>query len=287
MRFFDFFAGIGGFRLGMEMAGHTCVGHCEIDKYANESYKAMHHPKESEVFFEDVRTIKPADMPECECYCFGFPCQAFSISGQRRGFDDMRGTLIFEILRLAKEQHTQILFGENVSGLLTHDGGWTFKTIISAMGELGYFVEWQILNSRLFGVPHNRERVFIIGHHGGEPIKKIFPITTADQSTGVSIKRYAHRDGFRRCYQTYFQDSSCETIDTMTGGGRQPCVVLDDGRIRKLTPRECFRLQGFPDEYFDRAASVNSDSQLYKQAGNSVTVNVIYEIAKRLKMEDE
>ena len=123
MRFFDFFAGIGGFRLGMEMAGHECVGHCEIDKYANRSYNAMHHPKESEVFFTDVRTIDPWDMPECECYCFGFPCQSFSIAGKRGGFADTRGTLFFEVMRLAKERHPKILFAENVKGLLNHDGG--------------------------------------------------------------------------------------------------------------------------------------------------------------------
>ena len=123
MRFFDFFAGIGGFRLGMEMAGHECVGHCEIDKYANMSYEAMHHPKESEVFFQDVRTVKPSDMPECECYCFGFPCQAFSIAGKRRGFEDTRGTLFFEVMRLAKERKPKILFAENVAGLLNHEGG--------------------------------------------------------------------------------------------------------------------------------------------------------------------
>ena len=123
MRFFDFFAGIGGFRLGMEMAGHECVGHCEIDKYAHKSYVAMHQPKESEVFFKDVRTIKPELMPECECYCFGFPCQAFSISGKRRGFDDARGTLFFEVMRIAKERKPEILFAENVAGLLNHEGG--------------------------------------------------------------------------------------------------------------------------------------------------------------------
>lgn len=123
MRFFDFFAGIGGFRLGMEMAGHECVGHCEIDKWANISYMAMHKSKESEVFFNDIRTVDPADMPECECYCFGFPCQAFSIAGKRRGFDDTRGTLFFEVMRLAKERHPQILFAENVAGLLNHEGG--------------------------------------------------------------------------------------------------------------------------------------------------------------------
>ena len=107
----------------MEMAGHECVGHCEIDKYADMSYRAMHHPKESEVFFTDVRTIKPGDMPECECYCFGFPCQSFSIAGNRGGFADTRGTLFFEVMRLAKERQPQILFAENVRGLLNHDGG--------------------------------------------------------------------------------------------------------------------------------------------------------------------
>lgn len=183
MRFFDFFAGIGGFRLGMEMAGHECVGHCEIDKYANRSYVAMHHPKESEVFFEDVRTIKPADMPECECYCFGFPCQAFSIAGLRRGFEDTRGTLFFEVMRLAKERHPQILLAENVAGLLSHEGGWTFETIISAMGELGYFVEYQVLNSADFGVPQNRERVYIIGHFREEPRSKVFPFATDYRKT--------------------------------------------------------------------------------------------------------
>lgn len=123
MKFFDFFAGIGGFRLGMEMAGHECVGHCEIDKFANMSYMAMHKPKESEVYFGDVRTIDPWDMPECDIYCGGFPCQSFSIAGKRRGFEDTRGTLFFEIMRIAKERHPRYLFLENVKGLLNHDGG--------------------------------------------------------------------------------------------------------------------------------------------------------------------
>ena len=176
MRFFDFFAGIGGFRLGMEMAGHECVGHCEIDKYANMSYMAMHKPKESEVFFEDVRAIKPSDMPECECYCFGFPCQTFSMAGKRRGFEDTRGTLFFEVMRLAKERKPEILFAENVAGLLTHDRGRTFQIIIETMGELGYLVEWQVCNSKYY-VPQNRERVFIIGHIGDGRGREIFPIT--------------------------------------------------------------------------------------------------------------
>ena len=187
MRFFDFFAGIGGFRLGMEMAGHECVGHCEIDKYADMSYRAMHHPKESEVFFTDVRTIKPGDMPECECYCFGFPCQSFSIAGNRGGFADTRGTLFFEVMRLAKERQPQILFAENVRGLLNHDGGGTFRTIINTMAELGYLVEWQVLDSQYFGVPQHRERVFIVGHLGTGSRQQVFPIR-ADSTEADGIQ---------------------------------------------------------------------------------------------------
>ena len=141
MRFFDFFAGIGGFRLGMEMAGHECVGHCEIDKYANMSYEAMHRPKESEVFFSDIRTVDASDLPECECYCFGFPCQAFSISGKRRGFDDTRGTLFFDVMRLAKERHPEFLFAENVAGLLNHDGG------VRSQRSLPQWPNWGILSN--------------------------------------------------------------------------------------------------------------------------------------------
>lgn len=182
MTFFDFFSGIGGFRLGMEMAGHECVGHCEIDKFANMSYKAMHHPKESEAEFGDIRTVDPWDLPECDIYCGGFPCQSFSTNGKRRGFEDTRGTLFFEIMRLAKVRHPRIIFLENVKGLLNHKGGDTFETIITTMAELGYSVEWQVLNSRYFGVPQNRERVFIIGYLGGFGESRVFPITEYNRS---------------------------------------------------------------------------------------------------------
>ena len=185
MRFFDFFAGIGGFRLGMEMAGHKCVGHCEIDKWAQKSYRAMYPESESEVFFEDVRAIKPGDMPECDVYCFGFPCQSFSIAGKRGGFEDTRGTLFFEIMRIAKERKPPILLGENVKGLLNHGGGTTFETIISTMDELGYSVEWQLLNSRYFGIPQNRERVFIIGHSREQSSRQVFPIGASTKEADV------------------------------------------------------------------------------------------------------
>ena len=175
MKFVDFFAGIGGFRLGMEMAGHECVGHCEIDKYADRSYRAMHEVKENEWYAGDIAEVKPGDLPEADCYCFGFPCQSFSIAGKRGGFNDTRGTLFFEVMRLAKERKPRYLFAENVKGLLSHDKGNTFETIISTMEELGYSVEWQVLNSKFFGVPQNRERVFIIGHLGGLSGREVFP----------------------------------------------------------------------------------------------------------------
>lgn len=178
LRFIDFFAGIGGFRLGMEQAGHICVGHCEIDKYANASYVAMHNPKKEEWYSSDISTVDAMELPEAEVYTFGFPCQAFSIAGKRRGFEDTRGTLIFEVLRLVKERKPDLLFAENVRGLLSHDRGNTFETIITAMDELGYDVEWQVLNSKHFGVPQNRERVFILGHkRGGGCERKVFPLT--------------------------------------------------------------------------------------------------------------
>ena len=190
MRFIDFFAGIGGFRLGMEQAGHICVGHCEIDEAANKSYVAMHNPRKDEWYARDITTVKPSDLPHAEVYCFGFPCQSFSIAGKRRGFADTRGTLFFEVMRLAKERHPDLLFAENVKGLLNHDGGRTFGTIIRTMDELGYDVEWQVCNSKHFGVPQNRERVFILGHfRGGACERKVFPLDTG----------YTEADEFEGC----------------------------------------------------------------------------------------
>lgn len=218
MKFFDFFAGIGGFRLGMEMAGHECVGHCEIDKFANMSYMAMHKPKDTEVYFGDIRTVDPWDMPECEIYCGGFPCQSFSIAGKRLGFEDTRGTLFFEIMRIAKERHPRYLFLENVKGLLNHDGGGTFETIIRTMDELGYGVEWQVLNSRYFGVPQNRERVFIIGHLGGIGGREIFPLTTHDREADELQGHTSHKGVVTNTLDTRIEGLTRGTYP-ISGGG--------------------------------------------------------------------
>lgn len=288
MKFFDLFAGIGGFRLGMEAAGHECIGFCEIDKFARASYKAI-HDTEGEIELHDITTVSDETIRgigHVDIICGGFPCQAFSIAGARRGFKDTRGTLFFEIARFAAILKPKYLFLENVKGLLNHDRGNTFKTIIRALDELGYDVEWQVLNSKDFGVPQNRERCYIIGHLRGASGRKIFPIvgTRSDKSIIQlgNIKKTESFGGNPQCGRIYSIDGLAPCLNTMQGGQREPKILID-GRVRKLTPRECWRLQGFPDWAFDKAQEVNSNSQLYKQAGNSVTVNVIAAIARELK----
>ena len=155
------FAGIGGFRAGLTRAGgFQCIGHCEIDKFAEASYRAIHHLEREECYFQDARAINPNDLPEFDLLCGGFPCQAFSYAGKRQGFADARGTLFFEISRLAKVRRPPYLFLENVPGLLSHDEGRTFAAILAALDDMGYYVEWSVLNSKDFGVPQSRRRLF-------------------------------------------------------------------------------------------------------------------------------
>ena len=350
MKFIDLFAGIGGFRFGMESVGHECVAFCEIDKFARASYKAIHNT-EGEIELHDITQVTDdqiRSIGHIDAICGGFPCQAFSIAGNRRGFEDTRGTLFFEIARFASLLKPKYLFLENVKGLLNHDKGNTFEVILSALDELGYDVEWQVLNSKDFGVPQNRERVFIIGHLRGERGRKIFPIGGKNEKSDFEqlkiniLGNTKNPNGTARGTRdivydpkgimatltatdykgpkqvaieqngrVYDVDGISPTLNTMQGGDRQPKIIqrshgynrggeydiaptltkssyhennflADEFRIRKLTPRECWRLQGFPDWAFDKAQEVNSNSQLYKQAGNSVTVNVIKEIARFL-----
>lgn len=162
MNFFDCFAGIGGFRLGMESHGHTCIGFCEIDKFARRSYQAI-FDTEGELEYHDITAITDDQLRQLrgqvDVLCGGFPCQAFSLAGRRLGFEDTRGTLFFELARCAKEIQPSYLFFENVKGLLSHDQGRTYATILNTLDELGYHVEWQVLNSKDFGLPQNRELV--------------------------------------------------------------------------------------------------------------------------------
>lgn len=190
--FLDLFAGVGGFRLGLEKAGHKCIGFCEIDCKARESYKAIHNT-ENEVEMHDITTISDEfirGIGRVDILAGGFPCQAFSVAGKRKGFGDTRGTLFFEIARFAHILRPKYLFLENVKGLLNHEGGATFETILRTLDELGYNVEWQVLNSKNY-VAQNRERVFIIGRLRGKCTNQIFPITgeesTADQECRIKI----------------------------------------------------------------------------------------------------
>jgi len=298
LKFFDLFAGIGGFRLGMERAGHECIGSCEWDKYARETYKTNFgsYPE-----YNDAKDLHPQSLPQFDVLCAGFPCQAFSIAGKRMGFEDTRGTVFFEIARIAKEKRPPYLFLENVKGLLNHDKGRTFDTIISTLDEMGYDAEWQVLNSKYF-VPQNRERVFIIGHLRGERTRQIFPLGDFDEisdkkklrkeelsrsrsySSSIDANYYKGPDGKRTL--VYMSNTNAnmkqreqERTETWTLGTSTDFGIREGMRIRKLTPKECERLQGFPDDW-----TVGSDTQRYKQCGNAVTVPVVEYIAKELRL---
>lgn len=361
MKYLSTFSGVGGFEIGIEKSvpRSECIGFSEIDKYATKVYK-HHFPNHKE--YGDISKIDTATIPDFDCLVGGFPCQSFSIAGKRGGFEDTRGTLFFELARILRDKRPRCFVFENVKGLLSHDQGNTFKTIIATLDELGYFVEWQVLNSKNFGVPQNRERVFIIGHLGGEPRRKVFPLGGNDGETyekregdtvifdlynnkitdemgtlragatggacGFAIKQLnqpTHSND-----RVYSEEGMSPCLNTMQGGNRQPFVAiksnlkqgveyaeegdsicyqqptsktrrgrigkqcantLDTGvqqgvllgqRIRRLTPKECERLQGFPDNWTN--VEDMSDSQRYKQCGNAVTVNVIEAIFERLNI---
>lgn len=297
------FSGIGGFELGIQRAfdkqfakieqdrqgrdriidqvesnvllasgtATLCVGFSEVNKYAIQCYE--HHFKGHKNYGGATRII-PEELPDFDFLCGGFPCQAFSIAGKRGGFDDTRGTLFFEIARILKVKRPRMFLLENVKGLLSHDNGRTFKTIITTLVELGYGVEWQVLNSKDFGVPQNRERVFIVGHLGGECAGKVFPIT------GSNPKNLEQIIGGGQGGRVYRTSGTSTTIASQAGGqgAKTGLYAMHDMRIRRLTPTECERLQGFPDGW----TSMLSDSQRYKCLGNAVTVNVIEAIVERI-----
>ena len=242
----------------------------------------------------DIREVK--DIPDHDLLTAGFPCQSFSIAGKRGGFTDTRGTLFFEIARIAKQKQPRLLLLENVKGLLSHDKGQTFGTILNTLDELGYDLQWQVLNSKNFGVPQNRERVFIVGHLRGTPRPQVFPLgesgkinngkkeqrndiahtlTNTDKHRGSYIKQLnspTHSNN-----RLYSDKGISPALNTAQGGNRQPKITKGT-KIRRLTPLECERLQGFPDFWTEGL----SDTQRYKCLGNAVTVNVVEAIIKQL-----
>lgn len=237
MKFLDVFAGIGGFRMGMELEGHECVGFCEIDKFARRSYKTMYETK-GEIEFHDIRQVTDQDFRQLrgqvDIICGGFPCQAFSLAGRRLGFEDTRGTLFFEIARATKQIQPRFLFLENVKGLLSHDKGETFRTILTTLDELGYDVEWQILNSKDFGVPQNRERVFIIGHSRRYRPRFLFPLRREGSPT--SLERLGNVNPSKRGMngEVYLTSGLAPTLTRGKGEGTKIAIpVLTPDRLEK------------------------------------------------------
>ena len=346
----------------MELAGHKCIGFCEWDEYARASYISMHliseeqrrklsemplRQRQKEILKDeylngewcatDIRTVDASNIPKADCWCFGAPCQDFSVGGKRRGLNGDRSSLVREIFRILEEireeDRPEWLIYENVTGMLSSNRGFDFLSILLEMDRGGYDIEWQVFKSSDFGVPQKRERVYTIGHLRRRGTRKILPIYGTDEQN--RIRQVGHLDSDHRdnpsAYRVYDPKGLAPTLNT--GGGVEECHIslrikeavkrgytiaypgdsinlslpnsktrrgrvgrkvahtLDTSccqgtiigkRIRKLTPKECFRLQGWDDEYFEKARFVNSDVQLYKQAGNGVTVNVVRAIAERL-----
>lgn len=406
IKYLDMYSGIGGFRSALDaLGGFECVGFCEIDKYAKRAYETLYDTK-GERYFEDARNIDPDDLPDIDLICAGFPCQSFSIAGKQRGFDDTRGTLFFEVARIAAAKRPALLFLENVRNLLSHDKGRTFETILEVLDDIGYDVSWMVLNSANFGVPQSRNRVFITGFLRGRCAGEIFAFSQTNPKTleqrlpgregnrvyaadGLAITQTSSAGGFagrtglyvipiksktKSGYQlalpydsidTAYADMNsrrgrvgAELAHTLTTSSTQAVYLIDMnespkltelarcitarqdsgiskrkaehsgvlvivkevtpdeikklngikaeesntdktvgllilsneeghqfiGYIRKLTPRECWRLQGFTDAQFDKVKAVGiSDSQLYKMAGNAVTVPAVFAVARELK----
>lgn len=376
LTFLDFFSGVGGFRHGLELAGMKCIGFCEKDKFARKSYEAMYDTK-GEWFHEDITTIDPTRLPKADLWCAGSPCQNVSIAGKRAGLYGERSGLFFTFVELIKSQKEEdkpewVLL-ENVKGLLSSGGGRDYLDYLSILDESGYDLEWQVFNSKDYGVPQNRERIYTIGHLRRKGRRQVLPISREssshlkqlvggmqsyrvydpsgiattlvgeggglgaktglyliDQSltepklteearcitaryTAGATKRTAMnsgvlevqpiltqgikvRNGTKQGYQLAEVGDSVDlsypsslTRRARVGRGIahnlscscQMGAVVWNGRvvkIRKLTPKECFRLQGFSDDLFEKAKAVNSDAQLYKQAGNGVTIPVVYAI---------
>lgn len=311
------FSGVGGFELGISAAygdrparqnqetdtldkdstdtpqgnprqSATCIGYSEIDKYAIKVYERQFNGHRN---YGDATTINPADLPDFELLVGGFPCQSFSIAGKRKGFDDTRGTLFFDIARILKDKRPGHLLLENVKGLLSHDGGKTFQTMLGVLSDLGYRVEWQVLNSKDFGVPQNRERIFIVGHLRDGCGRQVFPIrgtSVKDVQSGSEesgrrswVSTLDSRYGERWSTETYVRPSKRQT-------GRQVKTKSDHNntdrgashsQVRRLTPKECERLQGFPDDW----TAGESDTQRYKMMGNAVTTNTVQAVMSKLK----
>lgn len=307
----SFFAGVGGIDLAFEQAGYKIVYANEIDKLAAKTYEFNFNLK---VDIRDIQSINPKELPDFNVLVAGFPCQAFSIAGYRQGFNDEkgRGNLFFNILNILKIKKPEIVFLENVKNLVAHDKGNTFKVIREELEKIGYKIKYEVLNSMEYGnIPQNRERIYIVGFLNTTEYNNFnFPskieLTTRiqdiiDYHYDVNQKYYYTKTscGFydklehninrhdtvyqwRRVYVRENQNNVCPTLTANMGmgGHNVPLIYTNNKQYRKLTPQECFKLQGFPKEYI--LPKDTADSHLYKQAGNSIVVPVVKRIAENI-----
>ena len=337
MKFLELCAGIGGFRQALENLGCECVGYSEIDKHAIKLYSAWYN---DECNFGDITKIEAEKLPDFELLVGGFPCQAFSVAGKRGGFNDTRGTIFFDFARIMKAKKPKFAIFENVKGLLNHDGGKTYETMLRTLDELGYNAQWGILNTKFHGLPQNRERVYIVANLRERSSTKILfergndssdKMERTEQSTigaMTGLYKIGDIDGLNTQYsRVYDSEGVSTTINAQGGGlgaktglykvgaidgvfrlkqgnrvygvnGKARTICAEGGgyggytglytnseqtKVRRLTPKECFRLQGFKDEMVELGYKLGiSDTQLYKMAGNAVSVPVVEWVAQRV-----
>lgn len=305
----SFFTGVGGIDLGFEKAGFRTVYANEIDSYPADTFELNFPIK---VDRRDIQEVKAEEVPDHDILVGGFPCQAFSIAGYRQGFDDEqgRGNLFFELVRIIKEKRPRVAFFENVKNLVSHDNGNTFRVICEALENLGYKYTYQVLNATEFGnVPQNRERIYIIAFRDkkdyanfnlpksmpleksiqdiidfdGEVDKKFY-YTEKTKFYPELVRDMKRHDTVYQWRRKYVRENKNKVIPTLTanmgtGGHNVPLVLTNNNKIRKLTPKECFMAQGFPEDF---KLPEQSNSRLYKQAGNSVVVSVIERLANNI-----
>lgn len=306
----SFFAGVGGIDLGFELTNaFNTVYANEFDPYPVKTYELNSALK---VDCRDIREVMPGQIPDFDVMLAGFPCQAFSIAGYRKGFEDEkgRGTLFFELARILEAKKPGIVFLENVKNLVAHDNGNTFAVILDTLSQLGYHVYHKVLNAMEYGnIPQNRERIYIVGFLGNKPFEfpEAVPLTTKlsdiiDFHTKLDDRYYytpgkykgdiydklaEAMDDSNAVYQwrrQYVRKNMSGVVPTLTAnqgmGGHNVCLIKTDHGIRKMTPHECFNTQGFPTTF--KLPEDMTESRLYKQAGNSVCVSVIRRIAENI-----
>lgn len=302
------FSGVGGIELGFKNSGFDIIWGNEIDEKAAITNKLNHN---HQLVVEDIQQVKTEDIPNHDVLLAGFPCQAFSLAGYRKGFEDERGNVFFQVARVLKDKRPEVVFLENVKNLVGHDGGNTFRVILETLQTYGYHVKHKVMNATEYGnVPQNRERIYIVGFQDKEAYEKFtFPdpipltkklVDVIDYETKYDDKYYytpeknkfyplleeamTNPETLYQWRRVYVRENKSNVSPTLTAnmgtGGHNVPLVLTNNGIRKLTPKECFLLQGYPEDF--KLPTDMANSHLYKQAGNSVVVPVIERIAKNI-----